>query len=240
MPFGILMVIPGCKQVSYTSKSFNTISKNGICLLTKNDVTLGYKLLAKPEVNALFDGRGNRLLRKRKTIYSLFVSLDNQSDSTFILDPKNISIALTNPAIVSYRLHSHTHRRILGTLLLGATGAGISFFAAVYITIIGAIGSMPHLVKAGYAALGLTGFFALGTPFICYQQGSRSARANTFIDEDIASKSLNKPIAIPPGQTVQVLLFIHRKAFLPSFFITLIDQKTENPLGFEVNLKKEC
>ena len=239
LPLGILIAIPGCKQISYTPKSFKSISKNGLSLHEKNRVTLEYKLLSKPEVNQLFDGRGNRLLRKRKTIYSIYVTLDNKSDTTFILDPKNISIPLTNPSIISYRLHSHTHRRIFGTLLIGATGAGISFFAAVYITIVGAITVMPQLVKAGYAALGLTGFFTLGTPYLSYKLGSNSARINTYIDQDITSKSLSKPIALLPGQATHVLLFVHRKVFKPSFFITLIDQKTENSLIFEVNLKKE-
>ena len=230
---GILM-LPGCKRPHYTPYPLTQISLNNADSQTINDVTLSSKALTKLEAQTLFDGRGSRLLRKRKSMYPYYLTITNQNNHTMLLDPKNIQAKLTNPQAVAARLYAHTNRRILGWLFLGIAGATVSLFAAAYLTIVGAVGLMPSMVKGGYAALGISGIFAVGGPTLSYHQGYHALQTNDAIDRDVKNKMLINPIEIEPSQTITVLIFISHRIQAPSFALDLIDLQTKEKLSFTI------
>lgn len=234
---GILIIcLPGCKKPNYTLKDFSPRPTLLECTNTQDGVTLQIKKLNKSEAQALFNGRGSRLLSKRKTIYPFLLSINNKSASSFILDPKNISIPLANYQTITSRIYSHTSRRIITPLLIGIVGTTVSFFAAAYITILGAIAVMPAVIKAGYATLGVSGFFAVGSPVLSYYQGNHALAVNEAIDRDLKNKMLHECIEINPGQSINSLIFIPSRSYNSSFTINLIEKATGQRLSFDIEL----
>jgi hypothetical protein len=233
-----IIFLPSCKRVPYHPQSLNSIKQDQAFTHTHADISVTVKKLIKSETRALFDGRGSRLSNKRKPIYPLLLTIENQSAHTVILDPHHISLKLVDQSVIANRLYAHTARRIIAPLLLGIVGTTASFFAAAYITIIGAIAAMPGIVKAGYATLGLSGFFAFGSPVLSYYQGSYATMVNTAIQADLQQKALHAPLYIKPGTSIATLLFVTRRSYHPSFYINLVDQNTQELIRFDIDLIK--
>ena len=235
---GTVLLMPGCKRPPYNPKSLQEIRLNNTSLQTQDNVSVHCKLLTKQETHALFDGRGSRLLRKRKPIYPLYLYIENNSAKTLTLDPHNVGLKLIHPELVAQRLYAHTSRRIVVPLILGTVGAGITFLAAAYISIIGAIGSLPILIKSGYAGLGLSGLLAAGTPYICYQQGNQAIATNTLIYHDVMIKSLHKPMIIEPGASATTLLFVPHRGYHSYFILRLIDVTSSESLPYDITIEE--
>ncbi len=232
-----VIMVPGCaKKSQYKPQSLSHLIPPA--QKDASSLTVRTKVLTKAEAHTLFDGRAGRLLRKRKPIFPLLLTIENSSAQTYCLDPKQIPIKLVDPRIVANRLHSHTNRRVIGTLLLGAAGATASLFGAAYLTIIGAITGMPAVIKAGYATLGICGFFVIGSPIISYQQGSYWSSFNEQLTQDLLNKSLIKPLLIHPRQSYSLLLFIHSSCRNSRFPLVFIDRETSKTISFDIDLSQ--
>ncbi len=236
--FGIMSILPGCKQPAYNPKSLQEIRLNNTSSQTQDNVTVHCKLLSKKETHLLFDGRGSRLLNKRKPIYPLYLYVENKSHKTLIVDPRCIGLKLINPELAAQRLYSHTSRRIIVPLIIGTVGAGVTFLAAAYISIIGAICAIPALAKSGYAGLGLSALIAAGTPYICYQQANEAITINTLIYNDVMNKSLHKPTVIEPSKSLTTLLFVPHKCYHSFFNMRLIDATSEQSLPYDIEIEE--
>lgn len=237
---GIILLLPGCKKPTYSPKSLSTIAANFEKNKHENGISISATYLNKSQVNGLFDRRGSRLLNKRKPIYPLHISIRNNSTDPILLDPANIGLALTDPHIVAQRLYSHTARRIVTPLILGAIGTAATFVGGLYLIILGAIPAvgLPALVKAGYTTVGLSGLFSLGCPFISYHQGHNAIETNKMIDNDLMQKTLKEPVIIGPHSRYDGLLFVSRKSYVCNFSITVIDQATQKSLVFDMTVSQ--
>lgn len=237
---GSLLVLPGCKRPQFTPKSLEECRPATVTGQTQEQVTIQIHPLTKQDLQALFGDRGTRILNKRRPIYPIYLSIENKSDRSYIFNPKKMSIQPMNPQLIAQKMHSHTGRRIIAPLLLGALGVSITFVGAAALTIFGAIPqvAMPGLIKAGYAALGACGLIAVSAPVISYKQGCHTSEVNSIIDADIADKTASlEPILVKPGQSRTVLLFIHYKSYKPSCSLELIDAESQKPLVFDMALQ---
>jgi|GEM_PF-6332393 ribosomal protein L21E len=235
----LLAVLPGCKQPSYTPKSLYETQPNKSFTAHKNGIHLSVKQATKKEADHFFDGRGGRLLRKRKAIHLIYIQVENKSTGEVILHPAHISLKILNPGVVASRLYSHTARRIVTPLVLGTLGVTVAFLGAAYLTILGAIGAMPAAIKAGYASLGIAGFIALGSPTLSYYQGTTARSTNQLIDKDLLDKTLTAPLTIKPGTIAQKLIFVSYKSYQPIFELDLLEVESGKTLSFTIDLKKE-
>jgi hypothetical protein len=235
---GMVLLMPSCKKPAYSPKSLQQICLTNTSLQTKDNVIVHCKLLSKQETHMLFDGRGSRLLHKRKPIYALYLYIENKTHKTFVLGPSCISFKLINPELVAQRLYSHTTRRIVIPLIIGVVGAGATFLAAAYVTLVGVVGSLPVLIKSGYAGLGISALFAGGTPFVCYNQGNQAIATNALIYHDVMNKSLHKNLFIEPGASVSTLLFVPHRCYNSSFNMRLIDATSEQSLPYDIIIEE--
>ncbi len=235
---GIVLLMPGCKRPAYNPKSLQEIRLNNASLQTQNEVTVQCKLLTKKETHMLFDGRGSRLLNKRKPLYPLYLYIENKGQKILILDPVRSGLKIFNPELVAQRLYSHTSRRIIIPLIIGTIGAGATFLAAAYITLVGVIGSLPVLIKSGYAGLSISGILAAGTPYVCYHQGNSAIITNTCIHQDVMSKSLHKPMVIEPGTSLTTLIFVPHRCYNSSFNLRLIDASSEQAIPYNITVEE--
>lgn len=233
----ILLLLPGCKQTAYNPKSLQEIHLPHTSYLSDH-VNVTCKLLNKSETHLLFDGRGSRLLHKRRPIYPLLLSINNNTPTPLILDPRTIGLKLINPELVAQRLYSHTSRRIVAPFLIGTLFAGATFYTAACISILGAVGGIPALIKTGYACLGFSGAVAIGTPIYSYQQGHCASQLNTSIYQDVMSKSLHEPVTIEPGATHTTLLFVPHRAYNTTFAIRLVDAGKNHVIGYEISVEE--
>lgn len=234
----LLLMVPACKQEYYTSHSLKQLVNSAVIPEKKVEVTV--RPLTNTETKSLFDGRGNRLLRKHKQIYPVLLSIQNNSDHTYVIDRRNIGLTLASPGQVTARLYSHTARRIIGSIIIGTIGTAATLFGGFYLIILGAIpaAGMPALIKAGYVTLGLSGLIAVGTPTIGYQQGASAYQYNCHLEQDVMDHTLIDPVIIEPHHQFSCLLFVPRRSYCSSFSVTLVDQNGANPLSFDCTLSK--
>lgn len=221
-----IIILPGCKRPTYTPRSFDTFTPSYKATGTQDGVTLTISPLSKQEAKQLFDNRGDRLLSKRKPLHPVLITIKNESQKTYIFDPKTIELKLGNPHKVARRMYGHTSRRIIAPLIVGSLGATLCFFGAAYLVILGTIQqvAMPALVKAGYSLLGISGLIAVGTPVISYRHGSHSYAVNSTIDQDVRAKTAVKPLTIEPASTASFLLFVEHRRCPCQWDITLSTQ----------------
>lgn len=234
----LLLVLPACKQDRYTPHSLAPLINTKKTTEKMVDVTVRH--LTKDETKTLFNGRGNRLIRKHKQIYPLLLCIKNNADRPYVIDRHNIKLELSSPAKVAARLYSHTARRVIGSLIIGTIGTAATLFGGFYLIILGAIpaAGMPALIKAGYVTLGLSGLIAVGTPTVGYQQGSSAYAYNCCLEQDVKDHTLIDPVVIKPNHQFSCLLFVARRSYRTSFSITLVDQQDANPLSFDCELPK--
>lgn len=235
----ILFLTPACQKETYKSQSFNRFTTSSAQAPEKK-VEVSVRPLTQAETKSLFNGRGNRLLRKHKQIYPLFLTIKNYSDHAYIIDPKNINLPLAKPSLIASRLYSHTARRIVATMIIGTVGTAMTLFGGFYLIILGAIpaAGMPALIKAGYVTLGLSGLIAVGTPTVGYQQGASAYTYNCSLEQDVMAHTLVEPLVIDAHHELSCLLFVSRRSYRTRFSITLVDQTQANPLSFDIEVPK--
>lgn len=235
-----LLVLPGCKRSLYHPQSFSTLSCSYSGQKTVNNVTVSVAPFSKKDSGQLFDQRGGRLHSKRKPLRPILMTIENQSDNTYIFNPKSLGIKLGNPRHAARRMYGHTSRRIIAPLLLGSLGATICFFGAAYLVILGTIHqvAMPALVKAGYSLLGISGIVAVSSPTISYYQGSHSYVANQKIDRDMNEKAIYQAIKIMPNSSESFLIFCQNRTTPTHWKIILNEQDANQNLIFDVEVQK--
>lgn len=233
---GSLLLLPSCHQSGYKSHSFAKISAVPAYSKSKKGICVSARCLSKAESKLLFDGRGARLWRRKKTIYPIYISIDNCTPNTYELTPGQIGLKLVCPDLVAARLQLHTARRVLSVFALGITGAAVSYCAAAYITLVGIIGGMPSLIKGGYSMLGLTWLLGVGAPFMSFHQRSYSQASNRSIYADIKDKALYNTRILEPGSCSEFLIFVHYKTPYCRFPMILIDRAHMSKLTFEVTI----
>lgn len=88
-----------------------------------------------------------------------------------------------------------------------------------------------HTSTAGRAAgYGAAGFFTCGLLYIpAIVDGVKSYKANESLDNDFACKIAKDQILFPHSR-LNMLIFVPTESFSNSFSVTLIDQKTQEPL----------
>lgn len=234
----LLLVLPACKQHRYTPHSLTSLINTQKNPEKMVDVTV--RPLTIMETKSLFNGRGNRLLRKHKQIYPLLLTIKNDSEHAYLINRHNIGLGLATPAQVAARLYSHTARRVIGSLIIGTVGTVATLFGGFYLIILGAIpaAGMPALIKAGYVTLGLSGLIAVGTPTAGYYQGSTTYNYNCCVEQDVKNHTLIDPVIIEPQHQFSCLLFVPRRSYRTTFSITLVDQEGANQLSFDCKLPK--
>jgi hypothetical protein len=232
-----LLFIPACGP-RYQVKSINTVQSIPFACLDAYNVRLSVAKINKKNANALFDNRGSRLLRRKKSTTLLLATITNNRTTAIVLKEKNVTVALMNPTTIARKLYAHTHRRVICSATVGLASAAITFLAAAYISIIGAVGSIPALIKTGYGLLGASGLMVVIAPVAGYFQAKEALRVNEAIDQDVRTKILNDELIIAPGHTEKIILAIDYKSYLSHFTITLIEQESLQELPFQIDMNQ--
>ncbi|MCL4229484.1 hypothetical protein KJZ61_02200 [Candidatus Dependentiae bacterium] len=178
------------------------------------DVTM--RGLSKAETKKLFNARGKRLLKGKKSIRPIEIIIKNETDKEITAGTRDILVAInfSTPLRDVSRIINAPRRsfpRALAFGLLGAVGAGVCIGYAAYI-----VGSL-YFFALGVDVLGsmmMGGFTAV---YVClpvvptagYLVGSRYSIVD---DKHYVITDITQPITIEPRQKVQVYVFVDAKA----------------------------
>lgn len=235
--FLIIAVLPACgplykkRSLSYLQESPADFKEN------KNGLSLSVKKLNKRQMSSLFDGQG-KYFSKIGT-QPLYLKITNDSNKTFLLDSKDISLEPSNPQMIKMALakgylpvagsFSKAMIPVAGSLLfLGFH----NFIHDPAITIL----TFPILVVSCAIVVCCTPFFLGYACYSSYQTNNQINEFNETLVEDISEKTIPDSFKIPADTTHDFLFFADATQFKNTFSVTFTEKVTQQPLTFNVTL----
>lgn len=227
-----ICLLSGC-GARYAPKALTPLSPVNIADYKKSDgqVTVQAKKLTIAECREIFGDRAYRLFSKHRPYVPIQLSIENNSNDTWLLTDAMIDLPLISADDVLGRLQNSALCRALTVagMALGSgcilTGLGGILFILTTNVYRGSSIGLAGLFGIGMVAAGhLLGVSSLVLPVI---MGGNTSHENKDIREYIQKTSFGKALIIKPGHTVNVLLFVLQKHFKPNFTVTLIDQHDE-------------
>ncbi len=237
---GLLMSLAGCaKKSSYKPRNIQSLKESAHVDYqeTKELVTVRAKAFTNFDCDYIFGERADRITEGENRLQPVQLSIENNSPSVVKLRDSDIDLSLVPTKEVADRLSGFNYQTAgiycgIGTLVIAAaTGLSWLVLPAV-LTGLDAILAPLLLSTLVFAPVG--SFLLLATPCMFL--------INTFnyekkeLRECIAKTDVGKTIMVNPGKTIDVLLFVHKKQYKPTFACTLIDQQQNKKRQFEVRL----
>ena len=225
-------LLSGC-ATRYAPNSIKPLSQENLAdyKKTHGHVTMQAKELSFAECQEIFGDRTKRLFTKRKPLVPIQLTIENNSNNTWLLTESMIDLPLEPSGRVISRLQNSALCRALTVagMALGSgcilTGLGGILFILTTNVYRGSSIGLAGLFGIGMVAAGhLLGVSSLVLPVIT---GVNTSHENKDIKDYIQRTNLGKALIIKPGQTVNMLLFVLEKQFKPNFTVTLIDQHDE-------------
>jgi hypothetical protein len=214
-----------------------TSTQDGLTVMVKAYTT-------EQEVTDLFGRRGKRLLKRKKAIYPVQVTVKNNTNTSFILNKKNINLSLVTQSTIIKRFY----RNITGInaifLSIGSTIAtgiilnhsGLMLSASYSLaSLLSPLLNPITFTFSAYIA-GLTIMpIAIGTyTYYKIEQNAKAAR------KTIPNITLINSITCRPNQTINSLLFADAESFTPRFNITIKNtNEDEENYTFSINTEME-
>ncbi len=224
---GTMLLLAGCvKTPSYDPRPLKSISIESNYTAVAKNVILRVKKLTKSEIFHLFGKRGEWLENHHLPLVPLHISIHNLSNTSLILDPKNIDLESLSYRSVSKQLQTSSIGKIIRTIGYGALIAALTMSAGIF-------GIMHDYSDIAGPLI------IISTPIIAFIKTIRSARTNGKIKRDIREKILRKKITIYPGQQYDTLLFVQSADYHSNFTLTLVEEdKSNKTITFNVGMKK--
>ncbi len=243
--YGILLctmfLLSGCvKTPSYNPRPLKSISIESNYTAVAKNVILRVKKLTKAEIFHLFGKRGERFKNHHLSLVPLHISIHNLSNTSLILDPKNIDLESLSYRSVSKQLQTSSIGKTIRTIGCGALMAvltmGAGFFGIMHDYSDrnnSWIDNSKLLVNIAVPLI------IISTPFIAFIKTIRSARTNGKIKRDIREKILRKKVTIYSGQQYDTLLFVQSVDYRSNFTLTLVEEDKPGKITtFNIGMKK--
>lgn len=228
----ILLLLPGCMHVpTYRSESLNNVDNTFTHKYIEKNVTFQAKLVTTPEVHYLFGPQNKNLVKNTKIIY---LSINNLSETDYILAPENISIAsLTCKDVTKLIKTTNTGARFAGAAISGVVASPVPF--NIWLHCIGPVVGLPSVVMLPFIIASAIAI-PLGVVFLA--KGIKSAVMNRRIKKDLKEKMIHKKITIKSGQHYEGLIFVKTANYKPDFTVTLRTKKNINNVEYNINLNQ--
>ncbi len=245
---GLLMSLAGCaKKSSYKPRNIQSLKESAHVDYqeTKELVTVRAKAFTNFDCDYIFGERADRITEGENKLQPVQVSLENNSSLPVELHDENIDIPLVTTKEIIDRLSSFNYKKAGICCGVGALVA----FASAGALIISIPWLFAYMLFGGHASIilgwiiGLYGCAAAGgllliaTPCMFIIDNCVSEKRE--IRECIAKTDMGKTIIINPGKTVDVLLFVRKQQFKPTFNIALITQKQNKKHQFTIRLPEQ-
>lgn len=227
---GAVCLLSGCLK-HYAPNPIKPLNNIADYKKTHDQVTIQAKELSFAECQEIFGDRTKRLFVKRKPFVPIQLTIENNSDNTWLLAESMIDLPIASSKSVISRLQN-------GRVLRTFATAGIALIAGFALCEVGGMFMIPLFL--GQQTLGnlLLGLFGIslaaggavtvgGVPIFSVVSSGNTSHENRVIKDYVQKTSLGKALIIKPGETINVLLFVLQKQFKPKFTVTLFDQHDE-------------
>lgn len=228
-----LLIVPGCKKSYYSVTPHKKLpalsSDNALFEEVNNHVTIRVKKYAQENITTLFGDYGEKLL-ETPAIYPIQIAIDNQSNATWLISPRAITLPCTPQREILKRInHDNVYKNSLYLLFGGIVTAELMLTASLIMLSHG----NPLAIPLAWLSFSL----GVATPFYTHKKTAQQTEHNCALTYDIARYTLNKKTTIRPGQHLNKLIFIPEEQSSSDFTITLINQdnKKEKCI-FNINL----
>ncbi len=240
---GVILLLAGCgKTPSYNPKSLKSIALKSDYTGIENNIILRIKKLSDAEISHLFGKRGERFENHHSPLIPLHISIHNLSNTSLILDPKNVTLDSLSYRAVSKHLQTSSIGKTIRTIGYGALTATLATGASFVGILYGWASCNDSYVNNSNSFIKITApLIIIATPIIAFIKTISSARTNNKIKRDIREKILRNNVTIHPGQQYDTLLFVRAVDYHAQFTLTLIEKnknKTDKPITFNAIMKK--
>lgn len=250
MPIILLVAItlPGCKS-SHKSYYLRPLPSLIDYQGTQNDIDLRVKKLNEHDCQSILGKSSNRLFkkfRKRRPIQPLQISITNNTNKLISIKPSDISLPQVPYKKVANRLSNNSLIQVFGaflsSLFIGGFLAVGSFLAlsatGLLLFVTGSLGlTIPAAIIGIPAAAAFPLFLIIGTPVISTMRGVKTVQANHAITKNIKQYALKVHTIISPHETVDMLIFVDKFAYRPSFSIKITNpQNAQKQISFNVHI----
>ena len=250
-----LTIIPGCKRKNIQPPYLRPLTSYVDYQKNKEEenVTLRAKKLSPQDCESLIGPHARRLFKKhrrRQPICPIQLSItNNDPQRSLSLEPKNISLSLTNAQTVVNRLQRDSFIQAFGGIAAGLFITGILAFGSIFalsasgmlLVIIGSMQALAPLAVLGGSALLVTPFFlVVGTPIVSTVKGIQTSKQNYKLKKEIEEHSLDQSLIVEPGETVDTLIFVEKQKYKEKFAISLTNPENEHErINFHVQLHRD-
>jgi hypothetical protein len=230
-----LLLLPGCiKDPTYQSKPLKSTFKTFTNNQTEKNISLEVKRLTPQEIHFLFGSSDQILI---KNIVILNFSINNHSNSHYILTPQDIAIKSLNCSdVIKLTKKPGNFFQRIGKIIF-------SFYSLSFL-----FGSLKNVTnkemchKEGSVVAFFTAITLLTIPatitFII--QGIKSAIKNRKLKKELKEKIIDAKITIKPQQQHAGLLFIQSSNYKPIFTLAMHEENNlSNIITFNIDLSKK-
>lgn len=245
-----IILLPGCigSKQKYSIKPLEPLAHQESLIYkdSQENITVHVKKLSDTECVDLFGGRAIRLVRGKNPLVPVQISIGNNTESTCILNAKNIRLSV----IPSKRVMGRLQNSSLKTAL---TALGISLGVAAVTGVVGGLALNACYTASSYPLLGIAGATAvttatllvLGTPFFMIKASAPTRTENKRIKKYLKRQGLGDSLIVEAGQTTDALFFVYKKDWKPSFMFSIekiIDMKTKEheDIWFNASFPDHC
>jgi len=238
---GMILVLAGCvKTPSYDPRPLKSISIESNYTGVAKNIILRVKKLTKAEIFHLFGKRGERFVNHHPPLVPLHISIHNLSNSSLILDPKNIDLASLSYRSVSKKLQTSSIGKTIRTIGYGLLTAVLTFSASAFGIMYDYSDCNNSWMDNSKLLMNVAvPLIIISTPIIALIRTISSARTNSKIKRDIREKILHKKVTIYPRQQYDTLLFLQPADYRSNFTLTLVEEgKSNKTITFNIGMKK--
>ncbi len=173
--------------------------------LTKDGVTVRLATCSRQYIRELFGKQGDALLglRSHRRIIPIQITIENNSDQSWMLCPYDIRLPLADFDEVKARFTKAAATKGLASYVVGT--AGSVMFASF-----GAAASILHPIP-GTIMLALAGVGLITIPLKSHRTAAEFGEQNAYYKQALEHLALREDVVVHPQETVNKLIFVERK-----------------------------
>lgn len=236
---GLLLTVAGCaKKSDYKPCQIKSLKE----LLsvdyqeTKERVTVRAKAFTKNDCDYVFGERVDWLITEKDPLQPIQLCIENRGSSAWKILDANIGLQMVPTKEIVKRLSRSSFATAgvcfgigLATALVGAgiavvclpLGLGIGINAPAFVTpwIFGVLGG-AGVVLAGSV-------FIVISPFVFLINTVKPGSESKAIDNYVHQTNIEKAIVIKQNNTIDILIFVRKDEFKPTFDVTLLNEQDQ-------------
>lgn len=225
MFLGLLMCLAGCAKQNKSKQCQLPTLKDSAHIdyqETKEKVTIRAKALTTFDCDTFLSDNGSAIMGGRNPLQPIQLCIENEGESAVLLFDANIGLPMVAANKVIARL---THQRFTASAIWGGISIiGLSLIVWIPIVLFTASSALVSFL----AYVSICSFYMfVATPCIFIADNALFTCCPDEIKSCIHQTDKGKAVVIKPGKTIDMLIFVRKDEFKPTFDVTLLDENDQ-------------